>query len=133
MNPRYERVASRATHRCEYCHAPEIVFNFPFEVEHIVPLARGGADSESNWGLACRSCNLFKGTRVRFRDPELESEVRLFHPRHDRWNEHFDADAESSTIKGKTSIGRATVNCLGMNGSAQIAARQQWIRFGLFP
>jgi hypothetical protein len=34
MNPLYARVAARAGDRCEYCHAPEAVFNFPFEVEH---------------------------------------------------------------------------------------------------
>jgi hypothetical protein len=36
MNPRYVQVALRAEHRCEYCHAPEVVFNFPFEVEHVI-------------------------------------------------------------------------------------------------
>ena len=36
MNPRYSAVAERAGHRCEYCGAPEVVFNFPFEVEHII-------------------------------------------------------------------------------------------------
>jgi len=35
MNSFYTLVADRAAHRCEYCHAPELVFNFPFEVEHI--------------------------------------------------------------------------------------------------
>ncbi|MDD1414047.1 hypothetical protein MEN41_05055 [Dolichospermum sp. ST_con] len=39
MNPFYHLVADRAFHRCEYCHAPELVFNFPFEVEHIIPIA----------------------------------------------------------------------------------------------
>ena len=48
MNPRYAAVAERAGHRCEYCHAPESIFNFPFEVEHIVPTAHGGVDDESN-------------------------------------------------------------------------------------
>lgn len=42
MNPNYERVAERANHRCEYCQAPELVFNFPFEVEHIIPVYRQG-------------------------------------------------------------------------------------------
>ena len=37
MNPQYAEVARRAGHRCEYCHAPEVIFNFPFEVEHILP------------------------------------------------------------------------------------------------
>ena len=31
MNPFYHLVADRAFHRCEYCHAPELVYNFPFE------------------------------------------------------------------------------------------------------
>ena len=37
MNPRYGSVAVQAGHQCEYCHAPEAIFNFPFEVEHIIP------------------------------------------------------------------------------------------------
>lgn len=41
MNPFYTLVADRAAHRCEYCHDPELVFNFPFEVEHIIPVYRG--------------------------------------------------------------------------------------------
>jgi len=35
MNRHYAGVAERAGHRCEYCHAPEAIFNLPFEVEHI--------------------------------------------------------------------------------------------------
>jgi hypothetical protein len=37
VNPSYPRVAARAGHLCEYCRAPELIFNFPFEVEHIIP------------------------------------------------------------------------------------------------
>lgn len=33
MNPQYAAVAERALHRCEYCHAPEVIFNFAFEDE----------------------------------------------------------------------------------------------------
>ena len=40
LNPRYAPIAQRANHRCEYCKAPEVVFNFPFEVEHIIPLSQ---------------------------------------------------------------------------------------------
>ncbi len=29
MNPHYTQVALMAGHRCEYCHAPEAVFNLP--------------------------------------------------------------------------------------------------------
>lgn len=48
MNAHYPEVALRADHRCEYCHAPEAVFHFAFEVEHIAPDSRGGIDNEGN-------------------------------------------------------------------------------------
>jgi HNH endonuclease len=133
MNPYYNAVAQRANHRCEYCHAPELVFNFPFEVEHIIPLSRQGTDDEANLALACRSCNLRKGNRISGIASASETEVRFFHPRQDRWNEHFQADAESGLVMGRTSIGTVTVKNLEMNSSAQVAARQLWIRLGLFP
>ena len=60
MNARYPAIAERATYRCEYCHAPESIFNFPFEIEHIYPQARGGSDDLDNLALSCRACNLFK-------------------------------------------------------------------------
>jgi hypothetical protein len=133
MNPRYAQVAPRAGHRCEYCHAPEAVFNLSFEVEHIVPVSRGGDDAAANWALACRACNLFKATHIHGRDPESQTVVRLFHPREDQWEEHFRVASESGEIEGLTPIGWATVERLGMNRAAQVAARQQWMRLGLFP
>jgi hypothetical protein len=35
MNPHYPQVAFRAGHRCEYCHAPEAVFNLSLEVDRL--------------------------------------------------------------------------------------------------
>ena len=89
MNPRYSAVAKRAGHRCEYCSAPEVVFNFPFEVEHIIPPGAGGDDDLANLALSCRSCNVFKAAVVFLTDEETAVEVRLFHPRQDQWPEHF--------------------------------------------
>jgi hypothetical protein len=40
MNPFYPLVALRAYYRCEYCHAPEFVFSFPFEIEHVISVIR---------------------------------------------------------------------------------------------
>jgi hypothetical protein len=133
MNPHYPEVALRAGHRCEYCHAPEAVFNLPLEVEHIVPIARGGEDTATNWALACRACNLYKAAHVSARDPESAVVVRLFHPREDRWDDHFQVAPESGEMAGRTPIGRATVIRLGLNSAAQVAARLQWMRLGLFP
>ncbi len=133
MNRFYTIVADRAAHRCEYCHAPELVFNFPFEVEHIIPLHRDGADAEFNLALACRSCNLRKGTRISGIDPESNTEIFLFNPIKQQWNDHFQVSEESGTIIGLTAIGKVTVTCLEMNSQAQLIARQLWIRLGLFP
>ena len=81
MNPYYVSVSKRAGYRCEYCKAPEVIFNFPFEVEHIVPLSRQGKTDESNLALACRSCNLRKGVRISETVTKSEDEIRFFHPR----------------------------------------------------
>ena len=133
MNPHYSQVAERAAHRCEYCQAPEAIFNFPFEVEHIVPPGRGGADDESNLALSCRSCNLYKSDHLEAVDPATGSIRPLFNPRQNRWEEHFRVDYGSGTLTGLTEIGRATIDRLRMNRPPQMAARRQWLRFRLFP
>lgn len=133
MNPRYPAVAERAGHRCEYCRAPEVIFNLPFEVEHIVPASRGGPDDLANLALACRACNLFKADQVAGADEESRAEVHLFHPRAEPWERHFSADPATGAIRGVTPIGRATVVALQMNRPVQLAARLQWTRLGLYP
>jgi hypothetical protein len=133
MNPHYRGVAARAGHRCEYCHAPEAVFNFPFEVEHVVPVLLGGGHDDANLALACRSCNVFKAAFTIGRDPEAQEEVALFHPRHQAWEEHFRPSLDSGEIVGLTPTGRVTVVRLQMNGDLQRSARRQWVRLGLFP
>lgn len=133
MNAWYATVAARARHRCEYCHAPEAIFNFHFEVEHVVPPGRGGADTDDNLALACRSCNVFKADCVDARDLESNETIPLFNPRRHEWDEHFTVDAATGTINGLTPGGRATVSLLRMNTPAQTAARLQWMRLELFP
>src|SRR5262249_14325643 len=108
MNPLYPLVARRAVHRCEYGRAPEAIFNFPFEVEHIIPTSHGGTDDEGNVCLACRVCNLRKSDRLTARDEVTQEEVALFHPREQRWSDHFGTDLESGEILGTTPTGRAT-------------------------
>ena len=83
MNPRYPFVAARARHLCEYCHAPEAVFNLPFEVEHITPQARGGATIDDNLALACRPYNLYKADAVSAFDEATRAIAQLFNPRRD--------------------------------------------------
>ena len=133
MSPHYIAVSHRAAHRCEYCHAPEAIFNLSFEVEHNIPVSREGVDAETNLALACRSCNLHKADHINAVDELTQSLVRLFNPRLDSWNDHFGAVGETGELEGFTAIGRATVERLRMNSPPQRAARLQWIRAGLFP
>jgi 5-methylcytosine-specific restriction endonuclease McrA len=46
--------------RCAYCGTT----SGPIEVEHLVPLSRGGTDAHWNLTLACASCNRRKGDRT---------------------------------------------------------------------
>ncbi len=124
MNPRYPFVSTRARHICKYCHAPEAIFNLPFEVEHITPQVIGGESSPDNLALSYRSCNLYKSDAVVAFDEETQSTVRLFHPRLDNWSEHFTIKVEAGEIHGLTEVGRATLSRLRMNSAAQVAARK---------
>jgi len=133
MNPHHARVALRAGYRCEYCHAPEVAFNLALEVEHITPASREGSNIDENLALACKSCNLHKSAHSDAVDPETQAVVRLFNPRMDVWAEHFVVSRESLQISGLTPVGRATVTRLRVNSEAQLAARHQWRRLGLFP
>src|SRR4051812_36503903 len=98
MNPQYAVVARRAGHRCEYCHAPEVIFNFPFEVEHVQPTAHSGSEDDSNLCLSCRACNARKSDRLTFLDVDTQLEVPLFNPRQQRWTEHFVVDPDTGEI-----------------------------------
>ena len=131
MNPNYPFVSARAHHACEYCRAPEAVFNLPFEVEHITPQSLGGEATEDNLALSCRSCNLYKSDYLTARDELTQQEANLFNPRRDAWQEHFSLLEETGEIKGLTASGRATVSRLRINSPAQIKARKQWLLLGL--
>ena len=133
MNPLYPQVKERAQARCEYCRAPEEVFNFAFEVEHLVPQSRGCSDDLDNLALSCHACNRFKSDFVVGFDTITQQEVILFNPRTDLWDEHFAADLSTAEIIGKTQTGRATVLRLQMNRLHQVNARRHWIQLFLFP
>ena len=127
-------VAQRALHRCEYCHAPEVIFNFHFELEHVIPTSpRQGEDDASNLAPACRSCNLRKSDHLTGWDEISQIEIRLFNPRKDLWEDHFQANMDTGEVSGLTAIGRATVARLDLNAATQQQARLLWMRLGLYP
>lgn len=123
----YPQVAERADRLCEYCLAPEDVFNQEFEVDHIVARAANGCDHLHKLVLACRSCNLRKGEHGTGLDPETKQRALLFHPRQDAWDDHFTLNLETFHIEGLTSTGRATVVRLGFNRRKQVRARALWL------
>jgi 5-methylcytosine-specific restriction endonuclease McrA len=55
-----EYLLEKFNRRCVYCK----VNNVPLEIEHIVPLSRGGSHRISNLTLACRPCNQKKGNKT---------------------------------------------------------------------
>jgi hypothetical protein len=73
-------------------------------------------------------------SQIKLQYDEIEaSSFRLFHPREDRWEEHFRADEATGSVIGLTSVARATLSALQMNRTNQLTARLQWIRIGLYP
>ncbi len=132
MNRFYQLVAQRAGNRCEYCRAPERVFNFLFEVDHYIPISKGGIDDLENLVLACRSCNAYKAFHQMGLINEGD-EIPLYNPRVNTWDEHFLLNAETFEIEGLTDVGRGTINRLKYNSSEQIPARALWIEMNLFP
>lgn len=114
-------VRSRAGKICEYCHLPEQFSELRFHVEHITPRQHGGSDDAENLALACPDCNLVKEPNLTGVEPGTHRVVRLFHPRRDRWPDHFALDG--ALVVGKTPVGRTTVSLLRMNEGHRLRVR----------
>lgn len=92
-----------------------------FYIEHIVARRHGGGDDLENLALACHLCNAHKGPNLTGIDPNSGEITPLFHPRRNRWVEHF-ANVAGELV-GTTAIGRVTVAVLAMNLPARVEAR----------
>lgn len=115
-------VRQRADNRCEYCQIHQDDSPLAaLHIEHIRPLKHGGSDDESNLCLACIDCNLHKGSNLTGVDPNTELVTLLFHPRTQRWNEHFRWDGIH--LVGLTDVGRTTIRVLCMNSDEQLELR----------
>jgi len=69
-----EYVLEKFNRRCAYCKSE----NVPLQIEHIVPRSRGGSNRVSNLTLACKPCNLKKGTLTaeEFGYPEVQRQAK---------------------------------------------------------
>lgn len=105
----------------------------PLVVEHIIPRAHGGKTTFGNLCLSCHRCNQYKGDWIEARDHATGEITRLFHPRLQRWHEHFEWSRDGTKIIGKTVCGRATVEALRLNNEEIVASRDIWAILGFHP
>lgn len=104
-----------------------------FEIEHLIPIARGGTDDEANLWLSCRACNGFKGVQTHVHDPQTNLLIPLFNPRTQEWHDHFMWSQDGTVIIGKTDCGRATIAALHLNNNIAINVRRLWVSVGWHP
>jgi hypothetical protein len=116
-------VRRRAGNRCEYCRLPQEHSDLPHHIEHIILKQHGGGDDLENLALACQRCNLNKGPNLAGIDPVGGMIVPLFHPRRERWEDHFRFD--DVRVAGRTPTGRATVTLLAMNEDRRLKLRRE--------
>lgn len=126
-------VSERAQGQCEYCRCLSGFHSDPFAVEHIIPEAGGGTTEATNLALSCLGCNSFKGAFITARDPATERDVPLFHPRRQRWAEHFAWSPNTTQMIGLTATGRATVARLRLNRPGLVNLRAALRHFGVHP
>jgi len=124
-------VARRADHRCEYCLIHEDDVGFHHHLDHIISRKHGGQSTLDNLALACFLCNRRKGSDVASIHRGTGEIVRLFHPRRDRWSDHFRIEAE--IIEALTDIGRVTLHLLKLNEPERAAERRLLQALGAYP
>jgi hypothetical protein len=128
-----QRVRQRAGNRCEYCLSHQDYVMGILQVDHVMPRAKGGSDTEDNLCLACELCNQYKWTKTEGLDPQSGETVVLFHPRQQKWHEHFTWSEDGTEIMGLTAYGRATVVAFKLNNSIAVTVRRNWVRAGWHP
>ncbi|CAN5621156.1 HNH endonuclease signature motif containing protein [soil metagenome] len=117
-------VRERSRHRCEYCHIPDFALEREqLHVEHVIAKQHGGSDDPDNLAWCCSRCNAKKGPNLSSVDPLTGEIVRLFNPRTQPWNRHFQWIGDA--LLGRTRIGRATISLFQMNESHRVVLRKQ--------
>lgn len=126
-------VAHRAFFLCEYCKSPRNYSPSPFDVEHIIPISRGGKSESSNLAYSCNGCNGNKSNKIIAIDPVTNLPAPIFHPRQQEWTTHFTWDETGSIIIGITPIGRASVVLLKLNRVELLNLRSILVIVGKHP
>lgn len=98
-----------------------------------MPRSTGGETTLDNLALSCQGCNNHKYCRTTATDPVTKAIVSLFHPRRQRWQDHFAWDERYERIVGLTPTGRATVATLRLNREELVNLRQALYLAGEHP
>ncbi|MGB2923670.1 MAG: HNH endonuclease signature motif containing protein [Limnothrix sp.] len=127
-------VRNMAKNRCGYCLSPQKLVMARLEIEHIIPISKGGNSEESNLWLACPICNGHKAGKIKAIDPVTKKVVALFNPRTQVWAKHFAWAEDGISILGKTPTGRATVRALSLDSDFDaLEVRSYWVQAGWHP
>lgn len=119
-------VRKRANNCCEYCRVSESGRLSKFHVDHIIALKHDGTDDTDNLCLSCYKCNGYKGSNVAAIDPETGNATKLFNPRQQHWDDHFQINLDA-TLLGLTPEGRTTILVLRINDPERV--RPRWLAF----
>ncbi len=124
-------VVERAFGLCEYCLIHQANAHFTFPIDHIISRKQGGGTMSANLALACLRCNVTKGTDPAAYIGHPPKLVRLYHPREDRWSDHF--QLVGARITPLTDVGLATVQLLKLNTNDRLQLRRALVRAGQYP
>lgn len=124
-------VAARANFLCEYCLVHEDDTFLGCQVDHIIAEKHGGLTVADNLSYACAFCNRAKGSDIGSLAPSSGEFTRFFHPRTDRWPDHF--ELHGVMILPRTEIGEATIRILGLNQADRVLERETLQRIGRYP
>jgi hypothetical protein len=122
-------VRDRAGLACEYCHLPQAAYRFRMPVDHVIAQQHRGKTVASNLCLSCPRCNANKGPNLAGVDPQTGKIVRQYHPRRHKWAAHFAWDGR--ILRGKTAIGRTTIEVLAINDPSAVDVRAALIAEGM--
>jgi hypothetical protein len=126
-----QQVMTRAENLCEYCLIDIDDTFFGGEADHIISIKHSGVTEAENLAYTCQPCNRNKGSDLGSIYWPSGQLVRFFHPRTDRWADHF--ALHGARIQPLTAIGEVTSRIFEFNSEERLEERQGLIEQGRYP
>jgi hypothetical protein len=108
--------------RCGYCGVSDVDAGGEFTVDHYIPTAAGGDDSDDNLVYCCFRCNLYKASFVPSEVDILAGRVVL-HPSRDSAEQHWRLNERTGQLEAISETGRFHIAILHLNRPALVAYR----------